>query len=186
MTVRFRSLAQAEAHGIRVQGSSGWIDRSAPKPASAKSLQLASGARQPAPRRRGVDPQALLLDAVRARFAERADIATNHVPFDKGLGFPAYEIDIALVDDKVAIEVDGWEFHGKHKFDFQRDRHKDRLLVLHGWRVIRFTYLEITRQLDAILAQIEMVITLARGAAPEPDKIPHIPAPKRPKPRKTR
>jgi very-short-patch-repair endonuclease len=47
-------------------------------------------------------------------------------------------IDLAYPDVKLAIELDGWEFHGgRTAFDADRARAND--LVLAGWTVVRFT-----------------------------------------------
>lgn len=50
-----------------------------------------------------------------------------------------FEIDIAFTAEKLAVEVDGWQYHGKYKSGFHRDRIKQNLLVCEGWRVLRFT-----------------------------------------------
>ncbi len=49
-----------------------------------------------------------------------------------------YRIDIALLEKKIAIEVDGFQFHRcRNIFDDDRKRQND--LVLSGWTVLRFT-----------------------------------------------
>lgn len=48
-----------------------------------------------------------------------------------------YELDIALVDDRLAVEVDGFAHHGRNKQNYNRDRDKDYLLSLQGWCVLR-------------------------------------------------
>lgn len=48
-----------------------------------------------------------------------------------------YEIDCALVEQKIAIETDGWQYHGARKESFNRDREKDYLLSLEGWVILR-------------------------------------------------
>lgn len=48
-----------------------------------------------------------------------------------------FEIDFALPDLKVGIEVDGWQYHGKHKESFLRDRDKDYFLAVNGWQILR-------------------------------------------------
>jgi very-short-patch-repair endonuclease len=53
-----------------------------------------------------------------------------------------YRLDFAFVESKVAIEVDGIEFHGNQDA-FIADRKRTRFLESHGWRVIRFAAKEI-------------------------------------------
>lgn len=53
------------------------------------------------------------------------------------------EIDIAFTDLKLAVEVDGWQYHGKYLSGFKKDREKQNLLVIHGWLILRFTNAQI-------------------------------------------
>lgn len=69
-----------------------------------------------------------------------------------------YRLDIAFPEEKLVIEVDGWEFHGKHLADFKRDREKQNLLTLHGWRILRFTAAEINGALETCLATIAQAL----------------------------
>jgi very-short-patch-repair endonuclease len=48
-----------------------------------------------------------------------------------------FEIDFASPELKLGLELDGYQFHGKHKKDFYRDREKDFNLSLNGWQVYR-------------------------------------------------
>lgn len=67
-----------------------------------------------------------------------------------------FELDFADPVHKLGIEVDGWQYHGKHKRGFDRDREKDRLITIAGWRVLRYTAGEIHRQVDLVLTQIKL------------------------------
>lgn len=69
-----------------------------------------------------------------------------------------YIADILLADYRLVIEVDGWEFHGKYKAGFQRDREKDRALMLAGYRICRFSAGEILKDVEAVLKILEKVI----------------------------
>lgn len=65
-------------------------------------------------------------------------------------------VDVALDEPKLAVELDGYEFHSSRKA-FEKDRVKQNLLVLDGWTVLRFTW----QSLDAMVPQVRRV--LARG-----------------------
>lgn len=65
-----------------------------------------------------------------------------------------YRIDIAFPETRLAVEVDGWSFHGKHKGDFTRDRERQNLLTLNGWRILRFTAGQIRSNLSSCVEQI--------------------------------
>lgn len=69
-----------------------------------------------------------------------------------------FSVDIAFPDVKCAIEVDGWQHHGKTLSAFKSDRKRQNLFVEHGWRVLRFFPGEISSDMDAIVATISRVI----------------------------
>lgn len=51
-------------------------------------------------------------------------------------------LDLAFAAIKLAIEIDGWEFHGP-RLAFLRDRRRDRRLAMLGWHVVRFAAIEL-------------------------------------------
>jgi very-short-patch-repair endonuclease len=69
-----------------------------------------------------------------------------------------FRVDIAFPDIKLAIEVDGWQFHGKHKSDFIKDRARQNLYVMHGWRVLRYTAGQINKDLETCIEQIREAV----------------------------
>lgn len=73
--------------------------------------------------------------------------------------FPAgpYAIDIAFPREMVAIEIDGWAFHTDQPA-FQNDRKRQNWLALHGWQVLRFTWLDITQHPERVLTEIRRAI----------------------------
>jgi len=83
------------------------------------------------------DPQFVLTRSIKSRWSE---VEVEYSPGIKGRKF---RIDLAFPGQKLAIEVDGWQHHGKFKKSFQKDREKQNLLVVNGWRVLRFFYKEI-------------------------------------------
>lgn len=54
------------------------------------------------------------------------------------LGGRTFRIDLAYPVLRLAIELDGWEFHSSRSA-FDDDRTRANLLVAHGWSVVRFT-----------------------------------------------
>jgi very-short-patch-repair endonuclease len=67
-----------------------------------------------------------------------------------------FRIDIAFPAEKLAVEIDGWEWHGKHKGDFTRDRERQNLLTLNGWRILRFTAGQIRENVSHCISQIKV------------------------------
>jgi very-short-patch-repair endonuclease/predicted transcriptional regulator of viral defense system len=49
-----------------------------------------------------------------------------------------FRIDLAYPAQRLAIELDGWEFH-RTRSAFDDDRARANLLVAHGWTIVRFT-----------------------------------------------
>jgi len=54
------------------------------------------------------------------------------------LGGHTFRIDLAYPGIRLAIELDGWEFH-RTRTAFDDDRARANLLVSHGWTLVRFT-----------------------------------------------
>lgn len=56
-----------------------------------------------------------------------------------------FRVDFALLDrtSRIAIELDGHDFHERTKEQAQRDKARDRALTRAGWRVVRFTGSEV-------------------------------------------
>jgi very-short-patch-repair endonuclease len=70
-----------------------------------------------------------------------------------------YKVDVGFPKAKVAIEVDGWAFHSSQE-DFQIDRERQNYISLLGWKVLRFTWLDLTEYPQRVLAEIRFAIPL--------------------------
>lgn len=112
--------------------------------AATPSRAAAPGSR----RREGPTPHDLLWTAVAARYRSAVREYAGAVPGRR------FRVDIAIVARRVAVEVDGYRHHGRFKADFQRDRTRQNLLVLHGWRVLRFTAADIRGDLVGVLGTL--------------------------------
>jgi very-short-patch-repair endonuclease len=64
-----------------------------------------------------------------------------------------YELDFALVEHRIDIEVDGWAFHGG-RAAFEADRIRDTELVAIGWLVLRFTWHQVRQRPSWVAARI--------------------------------
>ncbi|KUI46572.1 hypothetical protein AU198_03010 [Mycobacterium sp. GA-1199] len=64
-----------------------------------------------------------------------------------------YRVDVAFVVEKVAIEVDGWAFHTDSEV-FQTDRNRQNVIALLGWKVLRFTWLDLTAYPKRVIAEV--------------------------------
>lgn len=65
-----------------------------------------------------------------------------------------YELDVAFLAERIAIEVDGWAWHVNHD-RFQHDRQRQNALTNHGWVVLRFTWHDLTVRADAVVGEIQ-------------------------------
>lgn len=80
-----------------------------------------------------------------------------------------YRLDFAFPDEKIAIEIDGHEFH-KTREQRTNDAKRERYLQSKGWKVIRFTGTEI---FGDILNCIQELKNLVNGFQNKPDNWTH-------------
>lgn len=64
-----------------------------------------------------------------------------------------FRLDFAIPDKRIAIELDGHEYH-KTKYQRTHDAKRDRWLYGQGWHVLRFTGTEIHQNLDRCIDEI--------------------------------
>lgn len=58
---------------------------------------------------------------------------------------------------RVAVELDGHDFHERTRLQASRDKKRDRLLSAQGWTVLRFTGGDVYRDAYAVLEEIEQL-----------------------------
>jgi very-short-patch-repair endonuclease len=75
-----------------------------------------------------------------------------------------YEVDFVWRAERLVVEVDGFAFHASARA-FERDRSRDAMLVANGYRVIRVTWRQLTREPDAVLASIAQALVRVQSAA---------------------
>jgi very-short-patch-repair endonuclease len=68
-----------------------------------------------------------------------------------------WEVDAYWPDQKVVVELDGYEWH-KTRADFERDRLKQEQLQVAGLPPLRFTYRSIRRRPHEVAASLEAVL----------------------------
>jgi very-short-patch-repair endonuclease len=74
-----------------------------------------------------------------------------------GLPLPAtnallegFRVDAVWRTHRIAVELDGWQHH-RTRHAFERDRERDATLTAAGWRVVRFTYRQVTSRPDSVI-----------------------------------
>jgi very-short-patch-repair endonuclease len=65
-----------------------------------------------------------------------------------------------VVEDAVAVEADGWQYH-QSRDAFERDRARDRGMLVNRLPVMRFTSRELHGDLAAVVAQVAAVVRRA-------------------------
>ncbi|MGW0161266.1 type IV toxin-antitoxin system AbiEi family antitoxin domain-containing protein [Mycobacterium sp. NPDC003323] len=70
-----------------------------------------------------------------------------------------YKVDVAFPGLMVAIEADGWAFHSDPD-KFVKDRRRQNYLVLNGWTVLRFTWLDLVEYPERVIAVILAAISV--------------------------
>ena len=108
--------------------------------------------------------EALLSAVLEARELTRHRFQLNTLlPFN--FGRRAAEGDLAAVDARLVVEVDGY-YHFQDADAYRRDRRKDALFQEHGWFVLRFLADDITGKLESVITEIERIYLLRRSILP--------------------
>ena len=68
-------------------------------------------------------------------------------------GARTIRVDFAYPDARLAIELDGDAYHWGERAD-RRDNERDRLLARVGWRILRFTWHDITRRPSQVVTDV--------------------------------
>lgn len=67
-------------------------------------------------------------------------------------------IDFLWAESKLIVEVDGYEFH-RDRAVFEADRARDAQLALRGYRVVRFTYRQVSREPGRVAATLRRLLS---------------------------
>lgn len=68
-----------------------------------------------------------------------------------------HEVDVLFGDPKLVVEVDGYATHGT-RHAFERDRRRDADLAAAGYRVMRVTWRQLTREPEAVAARLAAAV----------------------------
>lgn len=104
-------------------------------------------------------PPAFTRSEAEARFLQLVRSAGLPVPAVNSL-VCGFEVDFGWRGHNLVVEIDGLAYHSTRAAQ-QRDRRRDASLAAAGWRVLRFTWHDVTRRPEATLTKL--VLALARG-----------------------
>lgn len=69
-----------------------------------------------------------------------------------------FEVDAVWHDRRLIVELDGYESH-RTRQAFERDRERDACLAEHGWRVLRFTWLQVVHEPETVVGALRRTLT---------------------------
>ena len=78
-----------------------------------------------------------------------------------------FEVDAFWEADAVVVELDSWQFH-KTRAAFERDRERGAVLAAAGYRLLPFTWRQLTRHRDEVVRKIRSGCPKAAGRGPSP------------------
>jgi very-short-patch-repair endonuclease len=105
-----------------------------------------------APGTRHVPPESEL-EARLYRLVDSSDLPKAERQYAIGQGTRSWRTDLAFVEERVVVEVDGYAFHAGREA-WEADRARDNAMTRRGWRVLRFTWTDLQRRPDHVLAVI--------------------------------
>lgn len=118
--------------------------------------------------RRALKPIRRLLAEARAAVMTRSPLEYDFAAFcrDHRLPVPSfntivlsYEVDALWPRQRLAVELDSWEFH-RHRAAFERDRARDTALQIAGYRTIRITHRRIHDEPAHVARQLRELLAL--------------------------
>jgi very-short-patch-repair endonuclease len=71
-----------------------------------------------------------------------------------------YVVDFLWPESRLVVEVDGYEFH-RGRASFEADRARDSELTRQGYRVVRFTYRQVTKEPFRVAAEVRELLRFA-------------------------
>lgn len=128
----------------------GWVHRAHCRNLGRHGSAAASALLTAAADRACSQAERLLVDLLRA---------AGITGWELGYGYQGYLIDVAFPAQRVAIEVDGWAWHINAE-RFVRDRQRQNAIVNGSWRVLRFTWHDLTARPQAVLDDIRTALTI--------------------------
>ena len=90
---------------------------------------------------------------------DRHEIPRPVVNLSRGAIVP----DFRGAEQKLIVETDGWATH-RTRLAFEQDRERDVELQLEGWRVLRFTWRQLTERPDWVAAKVRAALALGPRA----------------------
>ncbi len=69
-----------------------------------------------------------------------------------------FEVDAVWTQQRVVVELDGYEFH-RTRGAFERDRERDARLAADGWLVLRFSWRQVIHEPETVIEALRATLT---------------------------
>jgi DNA mismatch endonuclease (patch repair protein) len=67
-------------------------------------------------------------------------------------------VDFAYLEQKLAVECDGYKWHKQDKEQIEKDIERDKYLAKKGWRVLHFSGVQIRRDIEGCINEIKKAL----------------------------
>lgn len=92
----------------------------------------------------------------------------HHLPRPRtNYGIEGMEVDACWPQQRLVVELDGWGAHATRRA-FQDDRKRGNALEASGWRLLRFTWADVTRTPEETAALVRGALARGRRYPPDP------------------
>lgn len=117
--------------------------------------------------RRALKPIRRLLAEARAAQITRSPLEDDFAAFCRAHDLPTpsfnttvlgFEVDALWPNERLAAELDSWEFH-RHRAAFERDRARDTTLQVAGYKTIRITHRRLTQEAPTLAKALRALLT---------------------------
>jgi len=89
------------------------------------------------------------------KYMANAIINTNFPIVEEQYKIGTKIVDFAYLDQKLAIECDGYKWHKQDKEQIENDLERDKYLAKKGWRVLHFSGVQIRRNIEGCIKEIK-------------------------------
>ncbi len=133
--------------------------------------------------RRALKPIRRLLAAARAPIVTRSPLEDVFAAFCREHRLPmpsfnttvlGFEVDALWPKQRLAAELDSWEFH-RHRAAFERDRARDTALQVAGYRTLRITDRRINNEASALASELRALLAVIPSLLSSPLRAPANP-----------
>jgi very-short-patch-repair endonuclease len=88
---------------------------------------------------------------------DRTDLPRPRLNADVAVGGRIFEVDCLWAEQRLIVELDGRVVHGTN-LAFEKDRERDRLLLVDGWRVTRITWRQLRDDAPGVIADLRRLL----------------------------